>query len=76
MTTPQIGPLPRINFVDKRLSDGPQTTDVLSTPANYDSPAAMDARLLALGYAAGDIRCMTQNDKVYAIRVADDSAGV
>lgn len=40
------------------------------------SQAAMDARLLALGYTQSMIDTMTENDKVYAIRVRDDSGGL
>lgn len=36
------------------------------------SQANMDTRLLALGRSQADINSMTENDKVYAIRLADD----
>lgn len=44
----------------------------VATPANYDNIAAMDARLLTLGYNQTQLDGMTKNDKVYAIRVNDD----
>jgi plastocyanin len=40
------------------------------------SQAALDARLLALGYTQAQIDIMTENDKVYAVRVKDDPAGL
>lgn len=65
-----------IGFVDKRRSTGPTNADTVATPANYDSVDAMVARLTALGYSAANISNMTRNDMVYAIRLADDSAGI
>lgn len=65
-----------INFVDKRRSSGPTNADTVGTPANYDSVDAMVTRLTALGYSSTNISNMTRNDMVYAIRVADDSAGI
>lgn len=43
---------------------------------NIQDDTNMDARLVALGRSASDIRNMTQNDKVYALRIADDIGGV
>lgn len=45
----------------------------VGTPANYDSNTSMDTRLIALGYTQAQCDKMTANDKVYAIRLADDS---
>lgn len=48
----------------------------VATPANYDSNETMDTRLLALGYTQTQLDSMTNNDKVYAIRLSDDAATV
>lgn len=60
-------------FIDIRDVDG---TDHLSTPANYASNEALDTRLLALSYTQAQIDHMTQNDKVYAVRLADDADSI
>jgi hypothetical protein len=39
---------------------------------DYQSQADMDTRLLAIGYAQSRIDVMTLNDKIFAIRTADD----
>lgn len=77
--TLQIGPLVEIGFVDKRRSAGQTETTDLATPANYLTHAALDARLTAISatsYSAKRLSLMTQNDKVYAVRLNDDAAGV
>lgn len=40
--------------------------------SDLTSQATMDARLLALNYSQANINAMTENDKIYAIRVSDD----
>jgi len=40
--------------------------------SDFASQATMDTRLLALGYSQANIDKMTENDKIYAIRTADD----
>lgn len=48
----------------------------LTTPANYTSIDALDARLTAIDsdyYTAARLDQMTLNDKVYAVRMNDDS---
>lgn len=42
------------------------------TVRDYQSHANMDTRLLALNYTQAQIDSMTQNDKVYALRIEDD----
>lgn len=74
--TVQIGN--RIGFVDKRRTPNAQTSPV-GTPANYANEAAMDTRLAAINgtyYTAARLAGMTHNDKVYAIRLSDDAAGI
>lgn len=48
----------------------------LTTPVNYTSIDALDARLTAIDaayYTAARLDKMTLNDKVYAVRSQDDS---
>lgn len=67
------------NFVDKERavagSDAVPGGSV-GTPANYDSNTALDTRLLALGYSQATLDKMTQNDKVYAVRLNDDEDSI
>jgi hypothetical protein len=44
--------------------------------SDFVSQANMDTRLLALGYTQAQLDVMTENDKVYAIRVKDDPGGL
>lgn len=74
--TLQFGPILDIDFVDKRRSDGQTNTCPLGTPANYLTESALDTRLTAIGYSAATLRVMTTNDKIYAVRVNDDAAGI
>ena len=39
---------------------------------DYQSQSDLDTRLIAIGYTQARIDLMTENDKVYAVRVADD----
>ncbi len=43
---------------------------------NFQDEETLDSRLIALGYTQATINAMTQNDKVYAIRLADDSSSI
>lgn len=66
-------------WTDRRLSPGQTETNPLSTPANYASGSAIDARLTAISatsYSASRLRTMTLNDKVYALRLADDPTSI
>lgn len=53
----------------------PVSTDDLATPANYQSSADIDTRLLAIGgiYTQLYLDTLTFNDKVYALKLNDDS---
>lgn len=42
------------------------------TTRDYQSQSNMDTRLLDIGYPQSDLDKMTQNDKIYALRVEDD----
>ena len=77
--TLQFGPAIDLGFVDKRRSSGQTDTNPLATPANYASESAMDTRLAAISataYSASNLSLMTQNDKVFALRINDDLAGL
>lgn len=67
-----------IGVTDKRATQG-NPAQPIATPANYADEAALDARLTAISgttYTAAVLRRMTFNDKVYAVRKADDAAGI
>lgn len=68
---------PSVNWTDKRRTQDSDVTHV-GTPANYASNATLDARLLAIGgvYTQKYIDSMTQNDKIYAVRLNDDAASL
>lgn len=77
--TLQFGPEVDLGFVDKRLSSGQVNTSPLGSPGNYASEATLDARLAAAQgatYTAAVLRAMTTNDKIFALRNLDDSAGI
>lgn len=64
--------------VDKRQTQG-VLTQPIATPANYASISAMRTRLTAISataYSAANLDLMTVNDMVYALRLADDAAGI
>lgn len=65
-------------FVDKRRGRG-QSASALGTPGNYVSDAALEARLTAVNgayFTTARLNQMTHNDKVFAVRAADDAAGI
>lgn len=74
----------QLGVVDKRqalteIGPSPSTSDSLATNANYSDDAALDARLTAAAaasYPASVLKLMTSNDKVFAVRNIDDSAGI
>jgi hypothetical protein len=77
-----VGAVP-LNIIDKRRAAAGSTTVGLSTfpatPANYASISALDTRLAAISgtkYTQARLDTMTLNDKVYALRLEDDSATV
>jgi hypothetical protein len=78
MATNDLGP-PDTGFVDKRrttsVANG-ATVRSATAQAAYVSQTAMDTRLIAIGYTQKQIDSMTTNDKVYAIRVADDPLSI
>ena len=68
-----------LGFVDKRRSASQTDQTPLGTSANYASGNALDARLTAISstsYSASRLRTMNVNDKIYAVRLNDDLAGI
>jgi hypothetical protein len=64
---------------DKRYAAKTQSGSNLATAASYQSIASLDARLTAInaGYwTAARLNSYCKNDKVYAVRLADDAAGL
>lgn len=57
-----------------RTTSSPNDAMSVGTPGSYASNNSLDARLLAIGgvYTQRYVDSMTQNDKVYAVRVNDD----
>lgn len=80
MAQHQLGPVLDDTWVDKRRSGTAAiSTGNITTPANFASISALDARLAAVSgtkYTAPRLQTMTVNDKVYALRVEDEAAGV
>ena len=79
MAQHQVGNLEPDGFVNKQRSTAGSVADSngnLATPANYMSLAALDTRLNALGYSQADLDKMSANDKIYALRLNDDSGTV
>lgn len=67
-----------LGFVDKRRTQATTNTGV-TTPANFADTAALRARLTAVNagyYTAARLDNMTKNDMVYAVRLADEAAGI
>ena len=65
--------------VDKRRGRGFTGASTLTSTANLDTVSTMKARLTAINgtsYSAARQASMTPNDMMYAIRLADDAAGI
>jgi len=76
---PQIDTEANDGVVDKRYVGKTQSGANLGTAANYQSHASLDARLTAISagyFTTARLNMMTKNDKVYALRLADDAAGM
>lgn len=70
---------PNLGIADKRKNSRTASTSNLGTPANYSSIGAMRTRLAAINgayWTAARLNLYTKNDLVYALRLADDSAGM
>lgn len=68
-----------LGFVDKRRSASQASATPLGSPTNYADMTAIDARLFAISatsYSASRLNIMNLNDKIYALRLADDLAGI
>lgn len=79
MAQHQVEPVAQVSFPSKlhtAAGSASKSTDDLGTPGNYDSVADMDTRLLAISgttFPQTRLDQMTQNDKIYALRVLDDA---
>jgi hypothetical protein len=65
-------------FIDKRRARGTAANNV-TTDVNIDDITGLEARLTAINagyYTATRLDKMTLNDKVYAVRVNDELAGM
>lgn len=70
---------PNLGINDKRRNARTQAATNLGTPANYVSVTALKTRLTAInaGYwTTARLNLYTKNDLQYALRLADDSAGI
>lgn len=79
MATNMYGPEVDLGFVDKRRSGSQTATTPLGTAANYADQTSLDTRLFAISatsYSASRLNSMTVNDKIYALRLNDDLAGI
>lgn len=79
MSNLQFGPALDLGFVDKRRADGQTATNPLGTSDNYTDITNIETRLAAIdanAYSAANLRVMTQNDKIFALRTHDDTAGI
>lgn len=73
----QLRPTVRLGFVDKARATSksvPTSASSVATPANYASETSINARLTAISglYTAARLDQMTLNDKIFALRSADD----
>jgi hypothetical protein len=67
-----------LGFVDKRRTPGAGSNQI-TTDANFIDVAALRARLTAVSataYSASNLDKMTKNDMIFAIRQADELAGI
>lgn len=76
-----LSPSLAVEFVDKRRSGRAGITDATSLVdySDFASPATLDAALTAfdaVAYPAAILQKMTINDKMYALRVAQESASI
>lgn len=72
---------PNMGFADKRKLGRVTAVNAsnLGTPANYASISAKRTRLAAINgayYTTSRLNQMTENDMDYALRLADDAAGM
>ncbi len=69
-----------IGYTDKRRTQSQtKIPGTQGTTVNYNDVGALRARLTAVAaasYPATRLNTMTKNDMVYALRLADDAAGV
>lgn len=82
MAQHQVSPATDLGFVGRQRAvagSAAVSTNPLGTPANYKDLASMDTRLTAISattFTQARLDTMTQNDKVYALRLIDDSSSI
>lgn len=82
MASHQIGGIDSDGIVDRTravAASAADNTSPYTTPANYASMSAIDTRLTAINgtiYSAENLAKMTLNDKIYALRINDDSGTI
>lgn len=64
---------PEIGYIDPSRTEKSNGGSKIGTNTYnaFKSEDDMDTALIAAGYSAANVRRMTQNDKVYAIRLAN-----
>jgi hypothetical protein len=70
---------PNHGILDKRKNSRTQSSSNLGTPSNYGSIGALKTRLTAINgayWTTARLNLYTKADLQYALRLADDSAGV
>jgi len=68
-----------VGTTDKRHGRGSNTYPAAARIANYDNVNSLKARLTAINatsYTPARLATMSKNDMVYAVRLADDAAGI
>lgn len=78
MALHQIGDIEALGFAYRNRQTAGSigiSTSPVATPANYASVSAIEARLTAINaayFTAARLNQMTLNDKIFALRQADD----
>lgn len=82
MAQHQVSPATDLGFVGRQRAvagSAAVSSNPLGTPANYKDNTSLDARLTAISattFPQARLDNMTQNDKIYALRVLDDAASI
>lgn len=63
------------DFADIRRLQGTTATP-LTNPADFQSLGTIETKLLANGYSQSTLNVMTLNDKIYALRLFEEAAGI
>lgn len=78
--TNQFSTTPDLCWTDKRRGSSGQTnTNPIGTIGNFKDESSIDTRLTAISgtaYSAANLKIMNLNDKIWALRQVDESAGI